>query len=72
MLSCSGASAWPQLSDDPLEQFLLEEALVLLAEAEDREVADREAEERRLQVARDEAQREARARLEEAKLRGIR
>ena len=65
-MSCNGASAWPRLSDDPLEQFLLEEALVALVEAEEREVDEQAANERRLEAAREEARREARERLNAA------
>jgi vacuolar-type H+-ATPase subunit E/Vma4 len=52
------------LSDDPLVQFLLEEAMVALAAADEREAAEEREAERNLEEARERARAEAREELE--------
>ena len=64
VLRCNGASPWPRFSDDPLEQFLVEEAVLLRLDEDERGARERAAERQRLEEARAKADEEARARLD--------
>lgn len=64
MLRCNGATAWPTFSTDPLEQFLVEEAILMRIDIDEAEARQKLEAQQRLEQARLEAREEARRELE--------